>query len=97
MSDLLACAIHGGELARVGGSAAGLEANFEAVSTTNTKGDGKAALTVQKESLPGNIHLRNINRRRTIIEQGDLTGSGLPDRHSAKSDCARCYAERTRS
>jgi hypothetical protein len=89
LPELLISGIRRRELARVAGNVPGPEANVGAVSTTRADSNGKAALTVYKKILPGNIQLRNVTRRRTLIEKGDFTSGGLPDRHNTKSDCAR--------
>ena len=89
MNNLLIGAIRRAELASVVGGVAGLETNVEAVSTSNADGDGKFALTVHKKVLPGNIQLRDFNRRGTRIEKRDFGSNCLPDRHGAKNDDAR--------
>jgi hypothetical protein len=86
LPELLISGIRRRELARVAGNVPGPEANVGAVSTTRADSNGKAALTVYKKILPGNIQLRNTNRSGTLIEKGDFAGSGLPYGHSTKTD-----------
>jgi hypothetical protein len=97
LRGLLISGIRRGELARVAGNVPCPEANVGAVCSTTADSNGKAALTVHKKMLAGNIQLRNITRRRTLMEKGDFTRSRLPGRHNTKSDGARRDAEGIRN
>src|SRR6201999_736364 len=87
---------HNAELARIIGIASRLEPNLEVIDGSATNGDRQAALAIEKETLPGNIHLRNGDRISRDIENRDFGERGLADLHGTEAYRPRGNAKSAR-